>query len=364
MSSYSSAPLITEVSQIPFDSALLVWVQSFYCTMENLDDLKFEVGQLAETKSFEEGYRGAWFRCKIKNINLKKNQIFAEYYDFPEEEITWTMIYELPDYGRESKQIKKQLMVRPPYPPMYHKSEMPPVNLITEVCVVFNGEWKVGDLVDWRKTDCYWSGKVSKILTDDEVQIQFTLPPTGQGGVNEAFYKDIRPSLHWSLIEGWTLLTMFKLLLIGMKFDMQNGETSCSAQLIFPSQQNGGMDFEREEVEVASPVNASSTSRVSVISLAAPIEEEPLKSQQVKIDGDDVEKASSSDSISTTRVEESKADDVTWENVDSCVIDLNIMHEDTLEASILDLEELANRVKWLKSILDNNQSKPGSWKFS
>jgi len=27
--------------------------------------LPFEIGQLAEAKSFKRGYRGAWFRCKV-----------------------------------------------------------------------------------------------------------------------------------------------------------------------------------------------------------------------------------------------------------------------------------------------------------
>nr|KAJ0207036.1 hypothetical protein LSAT_V11C500254940 [Lactuca sativa] len=125
------------------------------------------------------------------------------------------------------------------------------------------------------------------------------------------------------------------------------------------------MDIESREEEVASPQNASSTSQISVISLATPIEEEEaLQSQEVKTSGDDVEKVSSSDNISTLRVEENKTDDDdAWDDVDHNMIDLNIMHEETLEASILDLEELANRIKWLKSILDNSRSNSGSWKF-
>ncbi|CAH1427040.1 unnamed protein product [Lactuca virosa] len=321
--------------------------------MEKPDDLKFEAGQLAESKTFDEGFRGAWFRCKIKDINMKKNQILPEYFDFPEEAIKWTKIYELPHYGGKSKQIKKQLMVRPPYPKMYLKNEMPPVNSITEVCVVIDGEWKVGDLIDWCKDDCYWSARIIKILSDDEVQIELPMPPAGQGGIYNAFCKDLRPSLNWSPLEGWTFPTM-------------RGQDSCRAQLIFPSQQ--GMDIESREEEVASPQNASSTSRISVISLAAPIEEEEeeeaLQSQEVKMNGDDVDKVSSSDSISTMRMEENKTDDGdAWDDVDHNMIDLNIMHEETLEASILDLEELANRIKWLKSILDNSRSNSGSWKF-
>nr|KAJ0203200.1 hypothetical protein LSAT_V11C500254950 [Lactuca sativa] len=122
------------------------------------------------------------------------------------------------------------------------------------------------------------------------------------------------------------------------------------------------MDTEREEI--ATPLNASSTSRTSVISLRDPMEELP-NSQEVKIDDDDdVEKVSSSDSISTMHVEESEKEDDTWKDVDYNIIDLNIMHEKTLEASILDLEELANRIKWLRDILDNNKSGSGSWMFA
>ncbi|KAI7739529.1 hypothetical protein M8C21_018044 [Ambrosia artemisiifolia] len=42
----------------------------------------FEVGQLAEMKSFQKGYRSAWFRCKIKDIDLKEEKILPDYYDF------------------------------------------------------------------------------------------------------------------------------------------------------------------------------------------------------------------------------------------------------------------------------------------
>ncbi|KAL7600831.1 uncharacterized protein LOC111897204 [Lactuca sativa] len=319
-------------------------------TMEKLGVLKFEVGQLAETKTFEKGYRSAWFKCKIKDISLKKNKILPEYYDFPDEKIKWANMYEIPPYGRKSKNIKKQLMVRPQYPQIYHKNEMPPVNSITEVCVIIDGVWKSGDLVDWFEDDCYWSASIIKILSDERVKIELPKPPAGQGKVYIAFCKDLRPSLDWSPSKGWIVPTM-------------RGRTSCNAQLIFPSPK--GMDIEKEEIDT--PLNVSSTSRTSVISLEDPMEEIP-NSQEVKIDGDDVEKVSSSDSISTMRVEENKTDDDddddVWDDVDHNMIDLNIMHEKTLEASILDLEELANRIKWLRAILENNQSGFGSWMFA
>ncbi|KAL4590375.1 hypothetical protein LXL04_003304 [Taraxacum kok-saghyz] len=300
------------------------------------------IAKLSETlgltdRQLQISYQRAFPICLlIRDINLEKNKILPEYYDFPEEEIKWVKIYEKPPYGTKSHKSKKQLMVRPKYPVIYHKNEMPAVSSISEVCVIIDGEWKVGNLVDWHEDDCYWSATVTKILTHDKVQIELPKCPEGQGKSYKAFCKDLRPSLDWSPRKGWTLPTV-------------KGRTSCSARLIFPSRQDE---------------NASSTSRISVNSSADPMEEEPSQSQQVKIDGDDVEKASASDSISTMHEVESKTNDDTWENVDSSIIDLNIKHEETLEASILDLEELANRIKWLRGILENNQLGSGSWKFA
>ncbi|KAI3814328.1 hypothetical protein L1987_19079 [Smallanthus sonchifolius] len=57
------------------------------CAMEKPGAFNFEVGQLAELRSFEEGFRGAWFRCKIKDILLKQNKILPEYYDYDLEEL-------------------------------------------------------------------------------------------------------------------------------------------------------------------------------------------------------------------------------------------------------------------------------------
>nr|GEU94500.1 agenet-like domain-containing protein [Tanacetum cinerariifolium] len=134
--------------------------------------LKLQVGQLAEMKTFEDGFRGAWFRCKINDVDFKKNKILLEYYDF-EEEITWTNIYDLPPHVKKSSWKKKQLMLRPQYPllyDLYYKNEQPPVNSISEICVVIDDAWKIGDMVEWYKDDCYWSARVIKVLSNDKVQ--------------------------------------------------------------------------------------------------------------------------------------------------------------------------------------------------
>lgn len=68
-----------------------------------------------------------------------------------------------------------QLMVRPCFPPVYHKSEKPGINNISEVAVVAEDEWRVGDLVDWWTDGCYWTGHVSKILNDGKLKVLFLL---------------------------------------------------------------------------------------------------------------------------------------------------------------------------------------------
>lgn len=62
-------------------------------------------------------------------------------------------------------------MVRPPFPPIFRESQMPDVNTISEPIVVVNNAWKVGDLVDWWKDDCYWSGSITEITEDDKFQV-------------------------------------------------------------------------------------------------------------------------------------------------------------------------------------------------
>ncbi|KAI3745313.1 hypothetical protein L1987_58424 [Smallanthus sonchifolius] len=163
------------------------------CTMEKPRALNFEVGQPAEMRSFVGGYRGAWFRCK--DILLKENKILPEYYDFDPTKLKWEKIYQVPHYGRKLKHIKGQLMVQPQYPALYNKSEMPSLMSISQACVVTDGAWKVGDLVDWFEEGCHWSAKVIEVSSDDKVQIELLLPPLGQGGKHEAFNKDLRPLL-------------------------------------------------------------------------------------------------------------------------------------------------------------------------
>ncbi|XP_071700489.1 uncharacterized protein [Rutidosis leptorrhynchoides] len=388
--------------------------------MENSSGFKFEVGQLGESKSFADGYRGAWFRCKIKHINLKRNKIQLEYYDFDVEEISWEQIFEQPPYGRKTRHIKRQLMV--------------------------------DDKVDWNYEGVYWSARVVEVLSDDKVKIELPMPPAGEGvegETYEALCKDLRPYLDWSERNGWTLPTL-------------GGRTSCGAQLIFPSKQ--GMN--QESISLGSPLNASSSTRLSaegdterqnsghvdtvicddkmVDDLAeghaerqssnpvnAVVLDEKVASEDVKMvddddDDDDVhantetqssvpvnceEKVQAEDAIlgdtethnsnlmdtvvceEKKQTEDVKMDDECVESFDSITSlrveekksaaeaapavadeggihfskDLNIKHEDTLEAAVIDLEELVNKIKWMQNLLNNNGSQSSTdstlWKF-
>lgn len=64
-------------------------------------------------------------------------------------------------------------MVRPSFPTIHRKSEMPDMNTISEVVVIIADVWKVGDLVDWWFDNCHWSGKVIEILGDEKVKVLF-----------------------------------------------------------------------------------------------------------------------------------------------------------------------------------------------
>lgn len=90
-------------------------------------------------------------------------------------EIKWTKPFQKPPaaFGIPSTGPKGQLMVRPQFPQVFREKQLSDVstNSQLEVTVVVNDVWKVGDLVDWWKDNCYWSGKIIAILGDEEVKV-------------------------------------------------------------------------------------------------------------------------------------------------------------------------------------------------
>lgn len=75
--------------------------------------------------------------------------------------------------SQSSKKEKKELMLRPRFPPIYHESELPDMDTILEIAVVVDGGWSVGDMVDWLEEGCYWFGTITKILGNDTVEVSF-----------------------------------------------------------------------------------------------------------------------------------------------------------------------------------------------
>ncbi|KAJ3704573.1 hypothetical protein LUZ61_008278 [Rhynchospora tenuis] len=174
----------------------------------------FEAGDEVELKSFLKGFRGAWFRCKIKKTRTRKGslQCAMEYHDFPDEKVTWTSAYEAAPKDSSSCQTHrtaKELMFRPPFP-SFHKESQQPLSMLTqtplaEVTAVVNDVWRVGDLVDLWCDGCYWSGKIIKLHADESVQVELPGPPIGEGGVYKGVLRDLRPSLNWSQENGWSV---------------------------------------------------------------------------------------------------------------------------------------------------------------
>ncbi|KAM7462942.1 hypothetical protein LguiA_031063 [Lonicera macranthoides] len=360
--------------------------------MDKLEDLPFKVGQVAEARSFMSGFRGAWFRCKIKEIGRRKGYIShaLEYFDFPDEKVKWTKLYQVPPvYGGKSKEIKRQLMVRPRYPPLCHESDLPCVSAISEATVIIDDVWEIGDLVDWWKDDCYWSGKVTQILGNGMLQIELPPPPLGEGLSYEVSSKDLRPSLDWSPEYGWRV-----------PFTTGGGNRRQCARLIQPLDQAAegvvnsevnAMDGKTKDFHatVGSSFTPSVSSHISAnsddlkccrtkkskqsLSTTVSIEAAPTSEANMDLHTGDYpnEKTSMLDSVSSSL---NNAEEDQYYSSGSLkrlrteeTFPLNSMRSDSIEAAIFDLEELVNKVKWLKGILEFGIPLPNDvrpqWKF-
>ncbi|XP_019259228.1 PREDICTED: uncharacterized protein LOC109237385 isoform X1 [Nicotiana attenuata] len=372
--------------------------------------LPFKVGQFAEARSFRSGFRSAWFRCKIKEINHKRGHWNArlEYFDYPDEKLTWMRLFQMPPYNIGKSKEKKQLMLRPQYPPIKLKNEVSGVSSISDAMIVVDGNWQVGDLVDWWANGCYWSGQLTKLLGNSKAEMALTPPPIGEGALYEIHFKDLRPSLDWSPNFGWTVLAS------------QYGDSvrRC-AQLIqpvnqalgrFPALEIHSMSEGRKDsqAKAGSSSNLSSPTNLYANSLPGSEETKDFKTtglveQSSIIDlpkeaANTSKKVSRSDINSGSQLGDKLAKEASWSDngSTSCIaidqaktaettenfylsscplkkfrtsdgVRLHSMGSDSTEAVILDLEELANKIKWLKGLLEfgkpvSNANRP-SWKF-
>lgn len=89
-------------------------------------------------------------------------------------ELRCTKVYQKNKYDRLSapREKKSHLMLRPCFPPHYSESQMVNLHNISGVIAIVVDEWKVGDLVDWWYEGCYWSGRITRLLGSDKVQVK------------------------------------------------------------------------------------------------------------------------------------------------------------------------------------------------
>ncbi|GKU85814.1 hypothetical protein SLEP1_g434 [Rubroshorea leprosula] len=249
-------------------------------------------------------------------------------------------------------------MVRPPFPKVYHASQLPDIKTISELIVVVNDVWKVGDSVDWFTDGCFWCGRIKEMLGKEMARIELLPPPAGEGLSYEVYCKDLRPSLDWSPVDGWTLPSK------GSK-----SYHSC-VHLMKPQSQVSTLSEGKEGVLVeAGSLLQHGISNASRFSAGA----EPF----LEMSEQSTKPAASRKKISTSEEISNKLPDSGKKKYDESghskriktdeKICLNSTRSATMEAAIIDLEELISRVKWLKGILDlgtpTSDTARSSWKF-
>ncbi|CAM6093181.1 unnamed protein product [Calypogeia fissa] len=165
--------------------------------------LPFKIDQVVEAKSFSQGYRGAWFECKIVEIDKGgRNQLRYKfkYMHFPEEPLHWSQAYQQRHRGQVDS---TELMLRPLPPPILQEKDVR--NASYNGIVVVPHAWEVGDLVNWWCDDVWWEAAVTEIKGNGKVKINLSKPPLGEGGVHVAEALELRPSLVWSNKDQWTI---------------------------------------------------------------------------------------------------------------------------------------------------------------
>ncbi|KAG6547518.1 hypothetical protein Mapa_010966 [Marchantia paleacea] len=174
--------------------------------METL--LTFTIGQEVESKSHAQGYRGAWFRCKIEDIDRGGRgqlRFKLRYLNFPDEALHWSQAYQQRQRGNAAT---FELMLRPPMPPIITEEDLPDVMFDGLVVVV--RAWEVGDLVNFWCDDVWWECYVSEIVDQETVKVSLFKPPHGEGGQHSVKGRALRPSLSWTLADGWSVPALKK----------------------------------------------------------------------------------------------------------------------------------------------------------
>ncbi|XP_044351800.1 uncharacterized protein [Triticum aestivum] len=203
--------------------------------------LPFKVGDAVEIRSYNVGYRGAWFRCKITDMCIRSGHMECqvEYIDYPDERRKWNRLYKIPPKCRNQKASQnREIMLRPPFPQWCWENDICEHGQQMDVVAVVSSPWKVGDLIDWWYTDCFWTGKIIELLDDDKVKIICPEIPLGEGGCWVAHPKDLRPALDWSLEKGWSA-----------PLSQENGKCWHTARLIAGNQDTLSSSSDEDDIE-------------------------------------------------------------------------------------------------------------------
>uniref|UniRef100_A0A453GJ76 Agenet domain-containing protein n=2 Tax=Aegilops tauschii subsp. strangulata TaxID=200361 RepID=A0A453GJ76_AEGTS len=137
--------------------------------------LPVKVGDAIETRSFDRGYRGAWFRGKLTDMRIRDGHLECqvEYIDYPDEKRRWNRLYKVPPKCRNQKAGQnREIMLRPPFPQWCWENDIPEHWPQMDVVAVVSSPWKVGDLIDWWYKDCFWTGKIIELLGEDKVKVR------------------------------------------------------------------------------------------------------------------------------------------------------------------------------------------------
>ncbi|XP_037417183.1 uncharacterized protein LOC119280442 [Triticum dicoccoides] len=174
--------------------------------------LPFKIGDFAKAKCFDEGFKGAWFRSKIKDMRVTESghlEYYLEYIDYTEEANEWIGVFQKNPFNQACLEGKSngstEIMLRPSFPQWYRGQQVPKHFSKSEVIARVCDTWKVGDWVDWHNKDCYWTGQIIELTSKTVVEVKFLDHPMGEGEQCSAKKKDLRPALDWSIIKGWTV---------------------------------------------------------------------------------------------------------------------------------------------------------------
>ncbi|XP_009418052.2 uncharacterized protein LOC103998333 isoform X1 [Musa acuminata AAA Group] len=311
---------------------------------------------------------------QIKSMSFRKRQIgyFLEFFDYPDEKTRWTKLYQKPlqQPDQALEEGKLELMVRPPFPPFFRKSQPPKFCPTSDVIAITNDSWKVGDLVDWWYDSCYWSGRVSELLKDDHIKIDLPKPPIGEGNFYIAHCKDLRPSLDWTPENGWML-----------PVQKEHGNFDSCAILIHRN------SYETIKTRMSMPCDSSlegkpncsytateELSNTSSVPTEASYTDDQASAtdsvRKIHISGSD-RVISTKDDVGIGRKQPSARDHLNslgkiW--IDETNHTASLKHPpDSIESSIIQLEVLAQKIKWLKGLqkfrFQWSSATKSSWKF-